>query len=91
VETAFLEGGTPDLRGAVETLAARGVTHIVVIPYFLTLGVASATRFAAAGGSSTARISGSENRSHAATGWTAGVWWCSTGSAKDLPRRQHEG
>ncbi|SRR5258706_11008533 len=39
VETAFLEGGTPDLRGAVETLAARGVTHIVVIPYFLTLGL----------------------------------------------------
>jgi Uncharacterized conserved protein len=39
VETAFLEGGKPDLQGAVETLAARGVTHIVVIPYFLTLGL----------------------------------------------------
>ncbi|HEV8146155.1 MAG TPA: CbiX/SirB N-terminal domain-containing protein [Bryobacteraceae bacterium] len=39
VEAAFLEGGKPDLQGAVETLSARGVTHIVVIPYFLTLGL----------------------------------------------------
>ena len=39
VETAFLEGGRPDLRGAVEALSARGVTSIVVIPYFLTLGL----------------------------------------------------
>jgi len=39
VETAFLEGGRPDLRGAVEALTARGVTSVVVIPYFLTLGL----------------------------------------------------
>jgi sirohydrochlorin ferrochelatase len=39
VETAFLEGGRPDLRGAVEALSARGVKSIVVIPYFLTLGL----------------------------------------------------
>ena len=39
VETAFLEGGQPDLRGAVEALIARGAESIVVIPYFLTLGL----------------------------------------------------
>ena len=39
VETAFLEGGSPDLAGAVEKLSARGVGKIVVIPYFLTLGL----------------------------------------------------
>ena len=39
VEPAFLELGQPDLAGAVATLAARGVQRIVVIPYFLTLGV----------------------------------------------------
>jgi sirohydrochlorin ferrochelatase len=39
VEAAFLEGGRPDLAGAIETLAARGITHILVIPYFLTLGL----------------------------------------------------
>jgi sirohydrochlorin ferrochelatase len=39
VETAFLEGGRPDLQGAVESLAARGVEAVVVIPYFLTLGL----------------------------------------------------
>jgi sirohydrochlorin ferrochelatase len=39
VETAFLEGGRPDLRGAVEALSARGVEEVVVIPYFLTLGL----------------------------------------------------
>jgi sirohydrochlorin ferrochelatase len=39
VEPAFLELGEPDLAGAVATLAARGVERIVVIPYFLTLGV----------------------------------------------------
>ena len=39
VETAFLESGRPDLRGAVEALAGRGVRHVIVIPYFLTLGV----------------------------------------------------
>jgi sirohydrochlorin ferrochelatase len=39
VETAFLEGGHPDLRGAVDSLAARRVESVVVIPYFLTLGL----------------------------------------------------
>ena len=39
VEAAFLEGGRPDLRRAVEALAARGVERVVVIPYFLTLGL----------------------------------------------------
>jgi sirohydrochlorin ferrochelatase len=39
VEAAFLEGGTPDLRGAVESLVSLGIRRIVVIPYFLTLGL----------------------------------------------------
>jgi sirohydrochlorin ferrochelatase len=39
VETAFLEGGRPDLKGAVEALSARGAETVVVIPYFLTLGL----------------------------------------------------
>jgi sirohydrochlorin ferrochelatase len=39
VETAFLEGGRPDLRSAVESLSARGAASVVVIPYFLTLGL----------------------------------------------------
>lgn len=39
VETAFLESGKPDLRGAIDSLASRGVAHVIVIPYFLTLGI----------------------------------------------------
>jgi sirohydrochlorin ferrochelatase len=39
VEAAFLEGGRPDLRGAVDALSARGIRSVVVIPYFLTLGL----------------------------------------------------
>lgn len=39
VETAYLEMGQPDLREAVARLAARGADRIVVIPYFLTLGI----------------------------------------------------
>ncbi len=39
VEAAFLEGGKPDLRGAVDVLRERGVPQIVIIPYFLTLGL----------------------------------------------------
>ncbi len=39
VEAAFLEGGKPDLRGAVESLVSVGFHHVVVIPYFLTLGL----------------------------------------------------
>lgn len=38
VEAAFLELGKPDLAAAAADLAARGVSRIVVIPYFLTLG-----------------------------------------------------
>ncbi|HLI83173.1 MAG TPA: CbiX/SirB N-terminal domain-containing protein [Bryobacteraceae bacterium] len=39
VEAAFLELGQPDLGSAVGRLANRGVRQIVVIPYFLTLGL----------------------------------------------------
>ena len=39
VEAAFLELGTPDLEGAVLRLASQGVSVILVIPYFLTLGL----------------------------------------------------
>jgi len=39
VEAAFLELGQPSLEGAVEALVARGVEDILVVPYFLTLGV----------------------------------------------------
>jgi sirohydrochlorin ferrochelatase len=39
VRAAFLEGGRPDLRGAVDELAALGVSRVVVVPYFLTLGL----------------------------------------------------
>ena len=37
-ETAFLEA-EPRLHQAVSRLAASGVTRIVVLPYFLTLGI----------------------------------------------------
>jgi len=39
VEAAFLELGRPDLEGAVDVLIQRGVSSIVVIPYFLTWGL----------------------------------------------------
>ena len=39
VETAFLEAGKPDLPSAVDRLAAAGIGHVIVIPYFLTLGM----------------------------------------------------
>ena len=39
VEAAFLELGEPDLDTAVAQLASQGVGRIVVIPYFLTLGL----------------------------------------------------
>ena len=39
VETAFLEQGRPDLAEAVAAVVARGVAHIIVVPYFLTLGI----------------------------------------------------
>jgi len=38
VEPAFLELGNPDLAGAVQRLTSLGVTRVIVIPYFLTLG-----------------------------------------------------
>ena len=39
VEAAFLEQGAPDLAEAVERLAKRGASRILVVPYFLTLGL----------------------------------------------------
>ena len=39
VVAAFLEGGRPDLSAAVSELAVRNVSHVIVIPYFLTLGL----------------------------------------------------
>ena len=39
VESAFLEGGKPDLDGAIAALVARGANEICVLPYFLTLGL----------------------------------------------------
>ena len=39
VEAAFLELGQPDLEGAIVGLAATGLRHFIVIPYFLTLGL----------------------------------------------------
>lgn len=39
VEAAFLELGQPDLEGAVVRLLQRGVSEVLVIPYFLTLGI----------------------------------------------------
>ena len=39
IETAFLEGGKPDLSGGVSKLLERGARRIVVLPYFLTLGL----------------------------------------------------
>jgi len=38
VEAAFLEGGQPSLSGALQLMADR-VEHVVVVPYFLTLGL----------------------------------------------------
>ena len=39
VEAAFLEGGQPPLAEAVASLAARGAARVLVVPYFLTLGL----------------------------------------------------
>ena len=39
VAAAFLELGQPDLAGAADRLVAAGVDRLVVIPYFLTLGL----------------------------------------------------
>ena len=39
VDTAFLDCASPDLRESVARMAAAGATRIVVIPFFLTLGI----------------------------------------------------
>ncbi|MBI1898760.1 MAG: CbiX/SirB N-terminal domain-containing protein [Acidobacteria bacterium] len=39
VEAAFLELAAPDLRQAVEQVVARGARRVLVVPYFLTLGI----------------------------------------------------
>ena len=39
VEAAFLELGEPDLAGAAAKLVDQGVERILVLPYFLTLGL----------------------------------------------------
>jgi len=39
VEAAFLEQGKPDLAEAVARVIARGATRVLVVPYFLTLGL----------------------------------------------------
>jgi sirohydrochlorin ferrochelatase len=39
VVAAFLELGAPNLEGAANHLAVAGATRIVVLPYFLTLGL----------------------------------------------------
>jgi sirohydrochlorin ferrochelatase len=37
--TCFLEGGKPDLATAVEELLSQGADRILVVPYFLTVGL----------------------------------------------------
>jgi sirohydrochlorin ferrochelatase len=39
VEPAFLEQGRPDLAGAVAAAVGKGAARVVVVPYFLTLGL----------------------------------------------------
>ena len=39
VQAAFLELGQPDLEGAVAMLVEHGVDRVIVVPYFLTLGL----------------------------------------------------
>lgn len=39
VRAAFLDGGTPDLSNGVLEAAEAGVQRVVVIPYFLTVGL----------------------------------------------------
>jgi sirohydrochlorin ferrochelatase len=39
VRAAFLDGGQPDLLGGVGEAAAAGLEHLIVIPYFLTVGL----------------------------------------------------
>jgi sirohydrochlorin ferrochelatase len=39
VVPAFLEGGKPSLAGAVSGCVEHGASRVVVLPYFLTLGL----------------------------------------------------
>jgi sirohydrochlorin ferrochelatase len=39
VRAAFLDGGQPDLGTAVAEAAANGIERLIVIPYFLTVGL----------------------------------------------------
>ncbi len=39
VRAAFLDGGQPDLAGGVREAAEAGLERLMVIPYFLTLGL----------------------------------------------------
>ena len=39
IAPAFLESGEPDLQGAVSSLVLQGATHVIIVPYFLTLGL----------------------------------------------------
>lgn len=39
VEAAFLEGGKPALPDAVTDCVLKGASEVVVLPYFLTLGL----------------------------------------------------
>ncbi|MCZ2147539.1 MAG: CbiX/SirB N-terminal domain-containing protein [Bryobacterales bacterium] len=38
-ETAFLELASPDLPEAVAHVAGQGAVRVIVVPYFLTLGI----------------------------------------------------
>lgn len=38
-EPAFLECAQPDLGAAVDRLVTRGASEVLVVPYFLTLGI----------------------------------------------------
>jgi sirohydrochlorin ferrochelatase len=39
VEAAFLEQGRPDLGEAIALVVAKGARRVIVVPYFLTLGI----------------------------------------------------
>jgi sirohydrochlorin ferrochelatase len=39
VRAAFLDGGEPDLSSAVQQAVEAGVDQIIIIPYFLTVGL----------------------------------------------------
>lgn len=39
VETAYMEFGKPDIAAGLDKLAAQGVKHVRVVPYFLFSGI----------------------------------------------------